>query len=294
MKQKTVDVAVIITSYNHAHFLASAIDSVLAQSRMPREIIVVDDGSRDDPAAIVARYPDVRIIRQDNKGLACARNTGLRASTADHILFLDADDQLRSQAISYGLELLDADPYAAFGYAAYDIVTVEEARPAIFRSAPRWAYAAFLRENLIGMHATVLYRRTPLESIGGFREELRACEDYDLYLRLSRRYPVTCGSAVTAEYWHHGGNMSADSAMMLTSVLNVLRFQRSEARDAGEYDALRAGVRQWKKLYCERWLRAVWRTPVSRKIGQGFSLLRTAPFELVLATATLLFKKVTG
>ena len=72
---------VVITTYNHAHFLGDAIESVLAQARAPAEILVVDDGSTDDPGSVVARYPGVRLIRQANQGLAAARNTGLAQST---------------------------------------------------------------------------------------------------------------------------------------------------------------------------------------------------------------------
>ena len=69
-------VAVIIPTYNHAHYLAAAIDSALAQTVPPAEVIVVDDGSRDDPAAVTARYPKVKLIRQENQGLSAARNAG--------------------------------------------------------------------------------------------------------------------------------------------------------------------------------------------------------------------------
>ena len=92
-------VAVIIPTFNHARFLAEAIKSVLAQTRPADEIIVVDDGSTDDPAAVVAKFPTVRLIRQDNRGLSAARNTGLRNCKASHIVFLDADDRLLPTAL---------------------------------------------------------------------------------------------------------------------------------------------------------------------------------------------------
>ena len=73
-------VAVVIPTFNHAHFLADAIMSVLGQTRQADEIIVVDDGSTDDPATVVAQFPKARLIRQDNRGLSAARNMGLRSS----------------------------------------------------------------------------------------------------------------------------------------------------------------------------------------------------------------------
>src|SRR5262245_30899367 len=96
-------VCIVITTFNHAHFLADALLSVRAQTRQPDEVIVVDDGSEDNPAAVLAQFPEVRIIRQENQGLATARNVGLRASCASHIVFLDADDRLRATALQSGL-----------------------------------------------------------------------------------------------------------------------------------------------------------------------------------------------
>jgi hypothetical protein len=96
-------VAVIIPTFNHARFLAEAIMSVLAQTRPPEEIMVVDDGSTDDPANVVAQFPTVQFIRQDNRGVSAARNKGLRSCMTSHVIFLDADDRLLPTAIEAGL-----------------------------------------------------------------------------------------------------------------------------------------------------------------------------------------------
>src|SRR5215218_5526383 len=85
-------VSVIITTYNHSHYLPQAISSVLRQDFQNKEIIVVDDGSKDNTKEIVAQYPQVRYIYQTNKGLSAARNTGIDNSTGEYLIFLDADD----------------------------------------------------------------------------------------------------------------------------------------------------------------------------------------------------------
>ena len=85
-------VSVIIPCYRQAHFLADALRSAVAQTHRPLEIIVVDDGSPDDVAAVTAQFPTVRLVRQPNRGLAAARNAGLRASSGDYVAFLDDDD----------------------------------------------------------------------------------------------------------------------------------------------------------------------------------------------------------
>src|SRR3954462_6988719 len=86
-------ISIVIPSYNQAHFLREAIESVLAQSYPALEIIVVDDGSRDESATVAMRYPNVRCLRQPNMGVAAARNTGLRHSSGEYLVFLDQDDR---------------------------------------------------------------------------------------------------------------------------------------------------------------------------------------------------------
>jgi glycosyltransferase involved in cell wall biosynthesis len=91
-------VTVVITTYNHADFLAEAIDSVIGQNHPADKIIVVDDGSSDDPGTVVASRPEVQFIRQRNQGLGSARNTGLWAASSEAIVFLDAGDRLLPNA----------------------------------------------------------------------------------------------------------------------------------------------------------------------------------------------------
>ncbi len=92
-------ISVIIPCYNQAHFLYEAIESVLAQTHHDFEIIVVDDGSTDSTAEVAAGHPDVRYVRQPNRGVATARNTGLRESEGEYLVFLDADDHLLPAAL---------------------------------------------------------------------------------------------------------------------------------------------------------------------------------------------------
>ena len=115
----TLLVSVVIPCYNQAHFLTEAIESVLAQTSRQFEIIVVDDGSTDNTAEVAARYPGIGYLRQDNQGLAAARNTGLRHSQGDYLVFLDADDRLLPAALESGLDYLSAHPACAFVWGHY-------------------------------------------------------------------------------------------------------------------------------------------------------------------------------
>ena len=103
----TKNVSVVIPSYNSAQFLPEAIESVLEQSYPHFEVIVVDDGSTDDTKEVCDRYPKVKYFYQKNQGHATARNTGLRISTGEYIIFLDSDDCLLPEAIEIGVNHLN-------------------------------------------------------------------------------------------------------------------------------------------------------------------------------------------
>lgn len=229
-----VNVTVVLTTYNHAHFLAEALDSVMAQGRPADEIIVVDDGSTDDPAAVVAAYPAVRLIRQANQGLSAARNTGLRAATGDAIVFLDADDKLAKDALAGGLKALALAPASAFVFGAYQDMSLAGQPTGGVISPPRTPdYAGFLRVNVVGMHATVTYRRQLLLDEGGFDVELPRCEDYDAYLRLSARFPVSSHQGLAAYYRRHDQSMSRHLPTMRRWALAVQGRHEQRAREAG-------------------------------------------------------------
>src|SRR5829696_6977365 len=118
-------VSVVIPCYNQAHFLEEAIESVLAQSYKDFEIIVIDDGSTDDTGEVAGRYPRVRLFRQDNQGLAAARNAGLWRSKGEYLVFLDADDRLLPWALEVGLKHLRAHPECAFVSGYYRPIAVD-------------------------------------------------------------------------------------------------------------------------------------------------------------------------
>ena len=290
-------VTVVIPTYNHARFLGEAIDSVLAQTARPAEIIVVDDGSTDRPDEVVARYPAIRLIRHENRGLAAARNTGWRASSQPFVTFLDADDWLRPRALEVGLSQLERHPTAAFTYAAFANVYWPSGRvsPVPFSPVPDDAFAALIRDNLVRMHGAVLYRRDCLEAVGGFAEDLAASEDYEIYLRLAMRFPVTCCAEPVADYRQHDSNMSGNQAFMLAAVLRVMRRYQPEARARGLLDDYRAGVRNWKWWYVEAWARDTGKNGLDPSaIRQGASLLRQAPGAMIGKIAGGISRRLRG
>ena len=247
-------IALVINTYEQAHFLQASIASAVAQTVCFNEIVVVDDGSTDNPGAVVANYPGVRIVRQPNGGLAAARNTGLNAVSTVYIAFLDADDLLMPGAVRSGLACHAGNPGAGLVYGAFRCIgrNDEPLGSDVYHEVGADAFRTLLTGNVIGMHATVIYNRRDLCEIGGFDTTLPRCEDYDVYFRMAARYPVISHPEVVALYRWHGENMSADHSTMLKWVLRVNSRQR--IRTAGNW-ALEAdrllGRRVWIRYYAQ-------------------------------------------
>jgi len=277
----TDPVAVVIPTYNHSRFLADAIASVERQTFPAAEIIVVDDGSTDHPEHVVAKFPGVRFIRQDNKGLAAARNTGLSAASSDKVIFLDADDLLAPDAIESGLACFSNHLDAGFVYGAHRMVNAQGApmSKVKFEEIGPDPFVSFLKGNCIGMHATVLYDRQRLVACGGFNETLRRCEDYDLYLRLGFKHPVASHPTLVAYYRWHGANMSSDIMEMLNWVLRVQgAFAERARQDPTRSRAFDEGREIWRTYYSERCLDQIRRErEVGRKLASAAAAVQASP-----------------
>lgn len=246
-------ISVIVPCFNHGHFLAEALRSVT--SSMPTEIIVVDDGSADDTPEIIARFETphaFRAVRQNNAGLAHARNRGLRESRGEYVVFLDADDRLTPGALDLGARTLEEHPECAFVFGRCTMMDTDgtllttPVAPRIVRDH----YRELLRRNHIWMPATVMFCREAVERAGGFNPQVNAAADYELYLRIARHRPVWDHGTVVAHYRKHGSNMSGNGARMLRETLEVLWSQRPflEGDDAS-LAAYVDGCRYWQDFY---------------------------------------------
>jgi glycosyltransferase involved in cell wall biosynthesis len=244
-------VSVIVPCYNGAAFLEETLRSALAQSYAEVEVLVVDDGSTDSSAEIARRFP-VRYMRQENRGLSEARNTGIRESKGSYLVFLDADDRLKPEAIETGLRALALRPDCAMTVGDHVFIAANGSYLAgSAKEDPLHShYEALLKSNFIEMISSVLFRRSIFDEVGGFDATLRVAEDYELYLRIARALPICCHAAIVAEYRKHGANTSRNSELMLTTTLEVLEGQARFVRnDAGRLIAFREGVRSWRKQY---------------------------------------------
>jgi len=187
-----VTVSVVIPVYNRSVAVRRAIDSVLAQTLQDFEIIIVDDASTDGTPASVKSYTDprLRFIRHDrNRGGSAARNSGIRAATAPFVAFLDSDDEWLPTKLEKQLAVFDrSGNNVALVYAgaerAYADGKVEISIPKRYEDMVR----ELLTDNVVGETSVGMVRRSALEDIGGFDEELPASQDMDLWLRLCERF----------------------------------------------------------------------------------------------------------
>jgi glycosyltransferase involved in cell wall biosynthesis len=288
MTARADGVAVVIPCYQQAQFLPDAIESALAQTEPPAEVIVVDDGSTDDTREVAGRYP-VRYIGQENRGVSAARNAGLAASSAPLVVFLDADDRLLPEAIAINRDCLLRHPDAAMAAGicrTVDAAGAPTGYQASFSCPGGDHYDATLRHNHIWPPATAMHRRESVVAAGGWPESLSYFEDVALYLQIARKYPIQCHPAVVCEYRRQPGGLSSNRAAMLDGVAAVLRRQRAHVRANPRYaEALSAGRRQ----YMARWggfladdVREQWHARRWRRVVMGIaSLGRNHPRGLV-------------
>ncbi|MEE9168922.1 MAG: glycosyltransferase [bacterium] len=185
-------VSVTIPTYNRESFIAECVESVLAQTFSDFELIVVDDGSTDRTETVVGRYSDkIRYLRQEQRGPAAARNSGIRDASSEWLSFLDSDDLWLPRKLELQMEYLRNSPDTKICYT--EEIWYRRGRrvnPAQkHRKYSGWIYQKMLPLCIVSP-SSVMIHRSVLEKVGLFDEELPACEDYDLWLRIGLRYPI--------------------------------------------------------------------------------------------------------
>jgi glycosyltransferase involved in cell wall biosynthesis len=237
-------VSVVIPAYNAERFVAAAIESVLAQTFKDLEVIVVDDGSRDGTGAIAARFGEpVRYLRQDNAGVAAARNRGIRESRGGLTAFLDADDTWRSDKLEKQLAALETQPQYRVCYSAFTVVDDNLDPLRIAHSSRRAGILEdlVLRGNVVGSICTVLCRRELFDLAGAFDPALSQCADWDMWVRLARLTEFLYLDEPLVTYRQHDDNMSRNAPLYERDTLYLLdkAFAMPELPEA-----VRAGKRQ--------------------------------------------------
>jgi glycosyltransferase involved in cell wall biosynthesis len=185
-------VSVIIPTYNRGWILTEAIDSVLGQDFQNYELIVVDDGSTDDTREILDTYRgDIIVLWQTNKGVSAARNRGIAQAGGQLLAFLDSDDLWLPRKLSRQVDFFKSHPDAVINQTE-EIWIRNDVRvnPKDRHRKPSGMIFERSLELCLVSPSAVMIKKTLFDAVGGFDENLPACEDYDLWLRVGCRYPV--------------------------------------------------------------------------------------------------------
>ena len=183
-------ISVIIPAYNRAGEITHAVDSVLAQTRPPLEIIVVDDGSTDETPEVLQRYGErIRVVRQQNQGVAAARNAGIAIARGDLLAFIDSDDVWTPRKLELQAARFEADPELGLvhGGAAFTGSVTK------LDGMEGWLATDMLRldRDVILAHGSgIMVPRIVAREIGGYDARMRVSEDWDFCYRIAARYRV--------------------------------------------------------------------------------------------------------
>lgn len=227
------EVSVVLPTYNRAHTLGASLASVLEQTEVDAEVIVVDDGSTDETGPLLARSgdPRLRVLHEPHRGIAGARNAGVAASRAPYIAFHDSDDLALPGRLARALTLLRADP-------GIDCViqngillppegsTETDPKPWISPTVARTlvdrpiGVAEVYRWNL-GQLQGMTFTRTAVLAAGGFDASFEVLEDLDLVLRVAARGGIRFLDAPAFSYRRHGGSASFDRVRVREASIRV-------------------------------------------------------------------------
>ena len=267
-------IAVVIPAYNSAAYLKDTLASILAQSRPADEIVVVDDGSTDDTAEVAAQFSDkIILVRQQNGGQGSARRRGTNVTTAEFLLFLDADDVLKPTALEKLSHALCDETSAALACCPAEMWSPENPErthvDTLSRPESERLWETLLYQNSIRTPGCALLRRAALEGVGGWDADikLKGNEDWELWLRLAETHSFVSIAEPLLKYRVHPTGFSKSRHRMFQSLF--VMFARQRAR-CGSNVNRRMAVDSAAWHNCKHILREIWRgdSPIFARIGE--------------------------
>jgi glycosyltransferase involved in cell wall biosynthesis len=234
-------VSVIVPVYNGAPYLAKSLASVLAQSHVPHEVIVVDDGSTDSTPEVLEKFKDCIVIKRiPNQGVSNARNIGMDTASGDYFAFMDHDDLWFKNKLQKQVEIALQYPDVGLVCCNY-FLRVAYFGNRLFkhyqglrhRGEMNWdtpindPFGALLKENFVGTASAVLVKKTVADRAGGFEKRFVVCEDYHYWLRCARRAGVVALAQPLMYKRTHTTNLSNDQR-------RIFRYNRMILADIAE------------------------------------------------------------
>ncbi|MBW4440880.1 MAG: glycosyltransferase [Plectolyngbya sp. WJT66-NPBG17] len=217
-------VSVVIAAYNAEAFISDTLKSILAQTYRDFEVIVIDDGSVDRTAEIVRSYAEnddrIRLIQQENSGVSASRNLAIQHSSGEYIAPIDADDIWYSERLEKHvrcLEAADSSIGLVYSWSMYlnDVGDIKGYSPFGKLGAVEGnVLAVLVFYNFLDNASTTMFRRSCIDTVGNYNTELKTCEDWDLYLRISEHYRFAIVPEYLIGYRQYSGSMSTKCTTM--------------------------------------------------------------------------------
>lgn len=292
-------VSAIVTAYNSEAYIAEAIKSILNQSRVVDEILVVDDGSTDSTRQVVAEFAEqgIKFIQQRNQGAGAARNEGIRETSGEFIAFLDADDMWLENKTQLQVNYLLEHPQVALvgGFARWWNVLKNTVRISgkVSRDM-KTLRREILVHNVLGNPSMVMVRRSALADVGLFNEKIRWGQDWELWQRLVERFDAAVISQPLAVYRWHQDNLSHNRGWeRLLSYWNVSRNAIRKSGPAWRRPFLMA--RSWSNFTYRRAMYAIqFAFPRWRRVWYAMAALLVYPFEMTREKLGALVRSLVG
>lgn len=219
-------VSVVIPSFNYARYIREAVDSALAQTVSPLEIIVIDDGSTDNTPEVMAAYVSnsrVHYLRQENHGLSAARNAGVHAARGEFIALLDADDRWKPEKLSRQLAEFTEEQVGLVycGREVFGEHGTQDLNPADESKCER--VLEWLTIATLFCPSSVIVRRRCFTEHGGFDESLQKVEDREMWIRLAKHWHFRCVPDCLVEWRQHGSALNRQTDGMELAFRETLR-----------------------------------------------------------------------
>jgi len=243
-------ISVVMAAFDAKATIDRPIQSLLAQTFRSWELIVVDDGSRDDTAdradAWALRDARIRLVRQANQGVASARNRGLAEARGDWIVFLDADDSIDRRHLALMLEAIKSSPGAGAAACGWARVGLDGKQTISVIRPPDWfSFESLYVHSEECIHSYLLPRQI-LQREGGFDVRYKTSEDWDLWIRLARlglRFVVV--PKVLAFYWDSRGSLTKDVRQLMMDCIAVRTLaQQPDPRISAPLPQYAGGIRR--------------------------------------------------
>ena len=277
-----MNIAVIIPTFDRQHFLGRAIDSVLSQTRPAHEVIVIDDGSTDGTVPWLKKeYPTVKLIEQTNQGVSAARNAGIQQAQSEWIALLDSDDEWFPEKLERQVKELQKYPEILFCHTD-EIWIRKGVRVNPMKKHQKFGGMIFSKclDICRISPSSALFSRTLLDDVGWLDETLPICEDYDLWLRITAKFPVLfINDPLIIKYGGHRDQLSRSvdgieqyritalekilkgpnltktdrsaAVQMLIKKLNIYLTGLKKRGKARQVDEISGKIRHWEKQLTE-------------------------------------------